>query len=255
MIDRLYQTLLSEGLLVGFAITGMVMWGSYWISAKLTKGRIHGSAIAVCVGLLMAWLGGALTGGKNGIADIPSFAGIGLLGGAMFRDFAIVATAYGATFQDLRRSGKAVIVALSVGLVLPFICGASVAFAFGYRDAVSVTTIGCGPVTYIVGAVTGAALGAKSEVIALSIAAGLVKSIAVMIATPMIAKRIGLNNPHTAMVYGGLMGTHSGVGAGLAATDPRLVPYGLMVSTFYTGFGCLLGPSLFYLILQHLLAF
>ena len=223
------------------------MWVSYWISIHLTKGRIHGSAIAVCAGLLMAWCGGVYAGGKNGIADIPSFAGIGLLGGAMFRDFAIVATAYGATFEDLRRSGRAVFVALSVGLVLPFLCGGMVAIAFGYRDAVSITTIGCGPVTYIVGAVTGAALGAKSEVIALSIAAGLVKSIAVMIATPMIAKRIGLNNPHTAMVYGGVMGTHSGVGAGLAATDQRLVPYGLMVSTFYTGFGCLLGPSLFYI--------
>ena len=248
MIDRLYQSLISDGLLFGFAVTGIVMWISYWISTHLTKGRIHGSAIAVIGGLLMAWIGGAVTGGKNGIADIPSFAGIGLLGGPMLRDFAIVATAYGASFEDLRRSGKAVIIALSVGLVIPFLCGASVALAFGYRDAVSITTIGCGPVTYIVGAVTGAALGAKSEIIALSIAAGLVKAIAVMVATPLLAKRIGLNNPHTAMVYGGIMGTHSGVGAGLAATDPRLVPYGLMVSTFYTGFGCLLGPSLFYIV-------
>ena len=40
--------------------------------------------------------------------------------------------------------------------------GAGVAFAFGYRDAVSVTTIGAGAVTYIVGPVTGAALGAAS---------------------------------------------------------------------------------------------
>jgi malonate transporter MadM subunit len=252
MRERLLQTVLSQGLLVGFAITGLVMWLSYWISARFTKGRIHGSALAVSAGLIMAWIGGLLTGGKNGIADIPSFAGIGLLGGPMFRDFAIVATAYGATFADLRRSGLAVVTALSVGLVLPFACGAFVAVAFGYRDAISITTIGCGPVTYIVGAVTGAALGAKSEVIALSIAAGLVKSIAVMLATPAIAKRIGLNNPHTAMVYGGLLGTHSGVGAGLAATDPRLVPYGLMVSTFYTGFGCLLGPSVFYIVVRVL---
>ncbi|WP_353890105.1 hypothetical protein [uncultured Algoriphagus sp.] len=45
------------------------------------------------------------------------------------------------------------------------------------------------------------------------------------------------------------MGTSSGVAAGLAATDPKLVPYGAVTATFYTGVGCLLCPSLFYLIL------
>jgi malonate transporter MadM subunit len=51
------------------------------------------------------------------------------------------------------------------------------------------------------------------------------------------------------MVFGGLMGTTSGVAAGLAATDPKLVPYGAMTATFYTGVGCLLGPSiLFFLV-------
>ena len=68
-----------------------------------------------------------------------------------------------------------------------------------------------------------------------------------MIGTPFAAKLIGLNNPKSAMIYGGLMGTTSGVAAGLAATDERLVPYGAMTATFYTGLGCLLGPSVFYL--------
>lgn len=86
--------------------------------------------------------------------------------------------------------------------------------------------------------------------IALSVAAGLVKSVVVMVGTPMIAKLIGLNNPKSAMAYGGLMGTTSGVAGGLAATDKRLVPYGAMTATFYTGIGCLLGPSLFYVILR-----
>ena len=36
--------------------------------------------------------------------------------------------------------------------------------------------------------------------------------------------------------------------AGLAATDPALVPYGAMTATFYTGLGCLLGPSLVFMI-------
>ncbi|MCL7680012.1 malonate transporter subunit MadM, partial [Klebsiella pneumoniae] len=88
-----------------------------------------------------------------------------------------------------------------------------------------------GAVTFIVGPVTGAALGASSDVIALSIAAGVIKSIAIMIVTPLVAKAAGLNSPAAAIVYGGLMGSTSGVAAGLAATDPKLVPYGAMTAT------------------------
>ncbi len=40
-----------------------------------------------------------------------------------------------------------------------------------------------------------------------------------------------------------------GVAGGLAATDKRLVPYGAMTATFYTGLGCLMGPSVIYLML------
>jgi malonate transporter MadM subunit len=71
----------------------------------------------------------------------------------------------------------------------------------------------------IVGPVTGTALGAGSDVIALGVAAGLVKSVLVMIGTPFVAKSIGLDNPLSAMIYGGLMATTSGVAGGLAATD------------------------------------
>ena len=86
----------------------------------------------------------------------------------------------------------------------------------------------------------------------LGVAAGLVKAILVMVATPLVAKRIGLDNPQSALIYGGLMGTTSGVAAGLAATDPKLVPYGAMTATFYTGVGCLLAPSLLYLLVLSL---
>ena len=102
------------------------------------------------------------------------------------------------------------------------------------------------------GPVTGTALGASSEIMALSIAAGLVKSILVMVATPLMAPYVGLNNPKSAMIFGGLMGTNSGVAAGLAAVDPKLVPYGAMTATFYTGIGCLLVPSVFFLIIRSL---
>jgi malonate transporter MadM subunit len=111
-------------------------------------------------------------------------------------------------------------------------------------------TIAAGAGTYIIGPVTGTALGASSDVIAISVATGVVKTIFTTIATPLIAKRIKLDNPHAAVVFGGLIGTTSGVVAGLAATDEKLVPYGALTATFYTGIGCLLCPSVFYLILK-----
>jgi malonate transporter MadM subunit len=172
------------------------------------------------------------------------------MGGAMFRDFAIVATAFGADVDALKRAGFVGAMSILIGVVLSFAVGAVVAIAFGYTDAISISTIGAGAATYIVGPVTGTALGAESGVIALSVAAGLTKSVLVMIATPLIAPRIGLNNPHSALIYGGLMGTTSGVAGGLAATDPKLVPYGAMTATFYTGVGCLLAPSVLYLIVR-----
>ena len=85
----------------------------------------------------------------------------------------------------------------------------------------------------------------------MSVAAGLTKSILVMVGTPMVASHIGLDNPQSAMVFGGLMGTTSGVAGGLAATDAKLVPYGAMTATFYTGLGCLLGPSLFFILIRQ----
>jgi malonate transporter MadM subunit len=75
----------------------------------------------------------------------------------------------------------------------------------------------------------------------------------VTILTPLVARRIGLDNPQTAMAYGGIIGTTSGVAAGLAATDPKLVPYGALTATFYTGMGCLLCPSLLYFLLRAIL--
>jgi malonate transporter MadM subunit len=98
-------------------------------------------------------------------------------------------------------------------------------------------------VTYIVGPVTGSAIGASSDVMALSIATGVIKAIIVMVLTPTAASFLRLKTPRSAMVFGGLAGTVSGVTAGLAATDRRLVPYGALVATFHTGLGCLLCPS------------
>ena len=253
ILDSLERVLAANGLITAFVFVGGLVWVSYVISAKLTRGHVHGSAIAIALGLVLAWVGGLTTGGSRGFSDIPVFAGVGVMGGAMFRDFAIVATAFGADIRALKRAGFIGAISIVVGVVLSFLVGAVIAVAFGYTDPVTVTTIGAGAATYIVGPVTGTALGAGSDVIALSVAAGLTKSVLVMIGTPFVAPRIGLDNPHSALIYGGLMGTTSGVAGGLAATDPKLVPYGAMTATFYTGVGCLLAPSVLFLAVRALL--
>jgi len=252
VFETLSDVLVSNGRVTAFAFVGVVVWVSYLVSAKLTGGRIHGSAIAILGGLVLAWVGGVTTGGSAGLADVSVLTGVGFMGGGMLRDFTIVATAFGVNLDEIRRAGFEAAVSLVAGVLGSFVVGAAVAFAFGYRDAVSLTTIGAGAATYIVGPVTGSAIGASSEVIALSIAAGLSKSILVMTGTPFVAKAIGLDNAKSAMVFGGLMGTTSGVAGGLAATDQRLVPYGAMTATFYTGIGCLLGPSVFYFAMRAL---
>ncbi len=250
MKDFLLPLLAEYPLVAAFAVIGVLMWLSHVISQRLTRGRIHGSAIAILLGLVLAYIGGWTTGGAKGLADLPAFAGIGLMGGAMLRDFAIVATATGVHLHELRKAGLAGAISLFAGVFVSFVIGAGVAWCFGYRDAVSMTTLGAGAATYIVGPVTGSALGAGSEIIALSVAAGLLKAILVMVGTPFVARHIGLDNPRSAMIFGGLMGTTSGVAGGLAATDPKLVPYGAMTATFYTGLGCLLGPSVMFFLIR-----
>lgn len=252
-MNLLSEILIKNGLVVAFLLTGIMMLGSNWVSENIFRKKIPGSAVAILTGLLLAYVGGRVSGGQKGIADVPIFAGLGVLGGAMFRDFAIVSTAYGANFIEIKKTGWVGVLSLVLGIVFSFAIGAAIAIGFGYHDAKDITTIGAGACTFIVGPITGAALGASSDVIAISIAAGVVKSVFVTIITPMAARFIGLDNPQSAMIYGGLMGTTSGVAAGLAATDPKLVPYGAMTATFYTGLGCLLCPSLFYMIMKYIL--
>lgn len=235
------------GLIFAFLFIGVIMLVSFYISKKLTNNKIPGIAIAIMVGL-----GLALFGNKNGISDLPMFGGIAILGGSMFRDFSIVSTAMGASISEIKKAGFAGVLSLFLGIVVAFCFGAMAAYVMGYTDLRSAATIGAGACTFIVGPITGSALGAPSDVIALSIAIGVIKTIVVTILTPLIASKIKLNNPQTAMVYGGLIGTTSGVAAGLASTDPKLVPYGALTATFYTGLGCLLCPSVLYFLLTML---
>ncbi|MBR2500397.1 MAG: malonate transporter subunit MadM [Clostridia bacterium] len=254
MLNIITELFVDNAFVMSFLIVGIISIFSNFVSAKITRGKIHNSAIAIFLGLILAYIGGKATGGSKGLSDVSVFAGLGILGSSSLRDFAIVATSYGAKISEIKKCGVIGIVSLLVGVFTAFLSGALVAICFGYTDAVSVSTIAAGTVTFVVGPVTGAALGAESTVVAISIACGLFKSIAVMLFTPVVAKKIGLTNPRAAMIFGGLVGTTSGTTAGLAATDASLVPYGAMTSTFYTGLGCLLCPSVLYSLVRVFLS-
>jgi len=239
----------KNGFVFALLIVGLIIYISVIVSKKLTNQKVPGAAIAISLGLVLAYFGG-----DKGLASIPAFSGLAFLGGSMMRDFAIVSTAMGASFQEIKKTGFIGLICLVLGTLIAFTIGGTFAYFMGYTDAKSIATIGGGACTFIVGPVTGGAVGASSDVIAISIAIGVIKSIIVTISTPFLAKRLGIDNPQTAMIFGGLVGSTSGVSAGLAATDLKLVPYGALTATFHTAVGCLLCPSILYLLVRLLVS-
>ena len=81
----------KNGLIFAFLLVGLMMLLSYGLSRYVFRGKIPGVAIAILGALCLAFLGG-----EKGLGDYPVFAGLAFLGGSMFRDFAVVATAMGA---------------------------------------------------------------------------------------------------------------------------------------------------------------
>src|SRR5436309_287543 len=134
MLEILQKAAAHNGLVTAFAVVGFIVLVSGQISRRLTFGRVHGSAIAIVIGLALAYWGGTKTGGHKGLADLSLFGGIGLMGGAMLRDFAILATAFEVQATEARQAGMIGAVSLLLGTVLPYIVGATVARAFGYSD-------------------------------------------------------------------------------------------------------------------------
>lgn len=247
-MELLTKWLVRHDLIFAFLTVGIIMFLSFIISKKLTNNKIPAAAIAITAGLLLAYMGG-----NKGIASVPLFSGMAVLGGSMMRDFTVVSTAMGASISQIKKAGLIGAISLVLGVLMAFLFGSIIAYVLGYHDAKSIVTIGAGACTFIVGPITGTAIGASSDIIAISIAIGVVKSVLVTLLTPAIAKYIGLNNPETAMIYGGMIGTTSGVAAGLAAVDTKLVPYGALTATFYTGLGCLLCPSILYYLISIIL--
>ena len=60
MWNLIEQGLEHNGLVTAFAFVGVIMWISVVLSKRLTFGRIHGSAIAIVIGLVLAWVGGTI---------------------------------------------------------------------------------------------------------------------------------------------------------------------------------------------------
>ena len=69
--NLLLAILLSAIILLVLIIERLIMLLSFWISKNLLRGKIPGAAIAILIGLGLAFLGD-----KKGISDIPIFAGI-----------------------------------------------------------------------------------------------------------------------------------------------------------------------------------
>ena len=248
MMDSIYQMFLKNGLVLSFLAVGFIMLITQFVSQKILRDKIPGVALAIALGLILASFGG-----KTGIADIPLFSGMALLGGTMLRDFAIVSTAYGASMDEIKKAGWVGVVSLFVGVFFNFIVGVTCAILFGYSDPAEIATLASGTCTFIVGPITGNAVGASSEIITLSIAAGVMKVLIVSVVTPLFKQLIGIETKTSAMVFGGVMGTVSGVSAALASINPKLVPYGALTATFYTGIAAILCPSVFYPILKWIL--
>jgi malonate transporter MadM subunit len=141
MLHMLEKTVLDNPLVSAFAFVGLVIWISNLLGRHLTGGRVAGSAIAVLVGLALAYWGGAITGKTKGLADVAQFGGLALMGGAMMRDFTIVATASEVHVDEAKKAGWLGFLALVLGTILPFIVGVGVAYAYGHRDPVTLTTI------------------------------------------------------------------------------------------------------------------
>jgi Malonate/sodium symporter MadM subunit len=73
MTDSMINFFSRNGLIVAFFVVAVIMFISAWLSSRLFKNKIPGSAIAIFFGLVLAYLGGSVTGGKNGLADVSLF--------------------------------------------------------------------------------------------------------------------------------------------------------------------------------------
>jgi len=101
-MDIAIKIFTNNGLVMAFIVIAVIMLFSYKIS-DLTNKRIAGSAISITIGLVLAFIGGKVTGGSKGLVDIALFSGIGVMGGGMLLNYGIVSTAMGVRFKEIKK--------------------------------------------------------------------------------------------------------------------------------------------------------
>ena len=138
-MEIINQIIGKNGLIFAFLLVGSIMLFAKLFSKKIINNRIPDVAIAILFGLSLAFFGG-----EKGLADIPLFSGLAILGGSMLRDFSVVATAMGADLNKIRQAGLAGVISLFIGVTISFFLGVVIALNMGYSDAESLTTIGAG---------------------------------------------------------------------------------------------------------------
>ena len=60
------EILIKNSLITAFVFVGVTVYLSYFLSEKLTKGRFHGSAIAIILGLILPTLQEVIMRGIKG---------------------------------------------------------------------------------------------------------------------------------------------------------------------------------------------
>ena len=54
-LEIMDSILIKNGIITAFLVVGIIVWFSYFLSKKLTKGKFHGSAIAIIISLILAY--------------------------------------------------------------------------------------------------------------------------------------------------------------------------------------------------------
>ena len=169
VLDILAGVLIDNGLVTAFAFVGITVWLSYLVSDRLTRGRVHGSAIAILIGLVLAGVGGRRDrAARTASPTSRCWPGWASWAAPCSGTSPSSPRPSASSFAEIRSAGIAAIVSLLRGCARLLRRRGGGGVAFGYPDAVSMTTIGAGAATYIVGPVTGTAIGASSDVVALS---------------------------------------------------------------------------------------
>ena len=64
-MNLIQEILIQNNLITAFVFVGLIVYLSYYLSDKFTNGRFHGSAIAIILGLIFAYIAGVFTSGEK----------------------------------------------------------------------------------------------------------------------------------------------------------------------------------------------